>query len=445
MTGQSFPLGTGRFKVGHPVGSQARRERRLQAARILDRGGLGVVFPLLLVWLYFDFGRPSQTFKLPMLISVVACVGWLMKRNRQWSPWTWAFFALLGVMALGIPLAANSPLALAYSQGMVILFLTVVLPLQAELTTVRRVRIWSRTLVAVCLYVAVWAFFHQGYGPAGSDGQDENYVSALVGMAVPFAYFAAVAEKSMPRRLLFGLMVVVFCGSMVTQSNPSRGGFLGLCAVVLYCVWRSPRRLLGFGMIAGAAGAVAALAGPAYWAEIGSSSDYETGTGDIRLQIWQIGLRMWRANPILGVGPGNFRWNLDRYMTLAQFDHFGHEMTGSIIAHSLPIELVSELGTIGLIAVLVLIVGTWRQLGRVVKEARLAGPLARERQALGFFAEAVRASILAVLANGMFLSLLYYSHLWLLIAVGTAIAHIHQNLADGVSTLPKPHRPFLIG
>jgi len=43
------------------------------------------------------------------------------------------------------------------------------------------------------------------------------------------------------------------------------------------------------------------------------------------------------------------------------------------------------------------------------------------------YANAVIASILACLVNGAFLSLLYYSYLWILIALGSAITAVYRD------------------
>ena len=82
---------------------------------------------------------------------------------------------------------------------------------------------------------------------------------------------------------------------------------------------------------------------------------------------------MWKANPVLGVGSGNFTWVIEKYQTPEQFTKFGHGLGGSIIAHSLPVECIAELGTAGALAALVLVVATWRGLGRVVRRPPRAG------------------------------------------------------------------------
>lgn len=403
---------------------------------------LGAPTVLLLVWLLFEFGRPAQAFKIPVIISFISFLLWIGRGNKQWASHSWAYLSLLAGMAVMVPLAANSYWAYMGTFAMTMLFLGVVWPLQSLLTDVRRVRLWSMVFLGISTYVALWAVFHQGYGPSGAGGaQDENYVAALIGMATPFAYFSLFMTKRTSIRLgLIGIFLI-FCGAMVVQLDVSRGGFLGLATVFLYCLWRSPRRLLGFVTIGVVGAGAALLAGDAYWAEIGKTTDYTSGTGDMRLEIWAMGVRMWQANPLLGVGAGNFRWVLDDYSSAVQMLKFDRGLSGTIVAHSSHVEMLSETGLVGTLSFIVLLGGTWIGLGRVIRDSmrhRKGGPVVRSLAALGLYAEAVRASMLALLVNGVFLSIFYFSHMWLLFAVGTAIpfAYQRQQRALGMPTVP---------
>lgn len=409
-------------------------------------GPLGIAFPLLLVWLFFEFGRPPHPFGIPLLISIVSFLTWVTGKDKQWAPYTPWWFVLLVVMVIGVGLSENTYAAFWATKGMAVLFLTICLPLQSMVTSVKRLRMWLYTLLAVAAYICGWAALHGGKGPsAGGGGQDENYIAAMAGLAIGVAYFSWFAEKRMYVKVLLGLSIVIFVAAIANGENPSRGGFLGLCTVGLYCVWRSPRRMLGFGLMGLMGVALLAIAGPAFWAEIATSSDYQSGTGDVRLEIWKCGLRMWQANPLFGVGPDNFRWEIGNYQSAEQFAKFGRSLGGTIIAHSLPVEMVAEVGTAGAIATAVLILGTWRGLGKVRDDlvARKAGALNAEAHQLRCYADAIRVGLLAILVNGVFLSLYYYSHLWLLIAVGSAIPFVYRRMQLPASgTVPALPRGF---
>ncbi len=415
-----------------PVGGVVVRER------------LGYAFTLSLVWLLFEFGRPPTPPGIPLLISAVLFLTWIGKRNKQmgkYAPW---WFVLLGVTAIGIPIAANWYATYFATRWMATLFLGVCLPLQSLLTSVKKVRIWVLTFIGVTFYVGAWAALHRGFGPSGSGGaQDENYVACLMGMGVALAYFSLFIEKN--RFVKAGLIgcIVVFVAAIAVGENPSRGGFLGLIAVGAYCWWRSPRKILGLSFVAVAAIAMVAFAGPTFWAEIATSTDYESGTGDVRIELWKMGLRMFRANPLLGVGGGNFRWVLGDYQSAEQYVIFHRNLTGTMVPHSLPIELVAELGGLGLLATAALVWFTWAGLGKIRLKKLRPGPMVDpELVRLSYYADAIRAGILAVVLNGVFLSLLYFSHLWVFLAVGSALPFVYRRiLAQGQGIeLPRPGR-----
>jgi O-antigen ligase len=394
------------------------------------REPLGIVFTLSLVWLLFDLGRPPTPPGVPLLISAVMFTDWIIKKDKQWSRQSPLWFALLGLVAVGIFFAPNTYAVYFNTRLLGTLVLGVCLPLQALITNVQRARLWILSLVAVAFYVGAWALSHGGYGPASSNGQDENYVATLMVMGVALAYFALFAEKRFGVRLMLGAAMAVFVAAMAVADNPSRGGFVGLCAVALYCLARSPKKLAGIGILSAVALALFLVAGPSFWKEIDTTTDYQTGTGDMRLEIWKAGLRMWEANPILGVGSGNFRWVIGDYQSAEQFAKFGRSLGGSIIAHSMHVELLAELGSLGAIVVGLLVWRTWTGLGKLRVEKAKPGqpPVDPDLIRLSYYADALRACMVAVLVSGAFLSLLYYSHLWVLLAVGSALPFVHRRI-----------------
>jgi O-antigen ligase len=394
------------------------------------RERLGFVFILSLIWLLFDLGRPPTPVGIPLLISAVLFVDWINKKDKQWSRQSPLWLALLALVAIGGFYAPNTYAVYFNTRLLGTLFLGVCLPLQALITSVQRTRAWILSLIAVALYVGAWACTHGGFGPSASNGQDENYVATLMDMGVALAYFALFAERRLSIRIVLGLAMAVFVAAMAVADNPSRGGFVGLCAVAIYCLARSPRKLAGVGILSAVALSLFLVAGPSFWKEIDTTTDYQTGTSDMRLEIWKAGLRMWEANPILGVGSGNFRWVIGDYQSAEQLAKFGRSLGGSIIAHSMHVELLAELGSLGVILVGLIVWRTWTGLGKLRVERAQPGqpPVHPDLIRLSYYADALRACILAVLVSGAFLSLLYYSHLWVLLAVGSALPFVHRRI-----------------
>ncbi len=398
-------------------------------------------------WLFFEFERPAQTFNLPLLLSVILAIGWLALPNKQWARHSAGYLLLLGVMLLEVPFAANGFAAFWTTRDMAVRLLTVCLPLQALTISVRRLRAWSYVFIAIAAFVGLWAATHDGYGPARGNGQDENYVAAQMGMSMALAYFAIFAEKRLLVRILLIGSMVAGVAAMALAANPSRGGFLGLCAVAAYCISRSPKKSTGVAVVIAVGIALFLFAGQGFWKEIETTTDYQTGTGDMRLELWKIGMRIWAANPVLGAGGGNFRWLVGEFQSADQLEKFGRNLGGSVIPHSLFVEMLAEVGTAGALAFFWLVWKTWQGLGRVRDDIlNLKGAaLSAELHELRCQCDGLRAAILAVLVNGTFLSLFYYSHIWLLVALGTAVPFIHRSILrrSGVAgpaprTVPGP-------
>jgi O-antigen ligase len=379
---------------------------------------LGFFFLLLLVWLGFEYGRPANPMYIPLLISAALFIRWIVARDRRWSRQSWLLVAFLAVMAAGVALAGNTYSAFWGFYGMATVLGTICLPLPSLVTSVRAVRVWIYAFLAVSLYVGVWAIFNHGYGPSGaSGGQDENYVAAMMGMAVSFAYFSIFAAKSRVLKVALVGSILIFLAAVAAGYNVSRGGFIGLCAVLLYCLAKSPRKWVGVVVVVLIVAVVVPFVGPAYWEEIATIGDTTEGTADLRMEIWQIGIRMWQANPVFGVGADNFRWAIGDYQSPEQHEKFDRSLGGSIIAHSLFVELLAELGTLGALVLLLLLWRTWKDLRQVVR----APDVPRE---LRCYADGLICAVLACLVNGVFLSLLYYSYLWLFISLGSAMWQI---------------------
>jgi len=68
-----------------------------------------------------------------------------------------------------------------------------------------------------------------------------------------------------------------------------------------------------------------------------------------RLDLWRAGIEMWRAHPLFGVGPDNFRHLYGAYLGLPQSDTRIH-------ANSLYVETLADTGLAGALALIALIV-----------------------------------------------------------------------------------------
>src|SRR2546423_12129815 len=106
---------------------------RLMRAPIGARSAtnLGFFFVLLLLYVVFEYGRPSHPLGIPMVISALLFGGWLASQNagRRPIPQILCFFGFVVLMFLGVPLATNSYSAFWAAYGMATLLLCICVPM----------------------------------------------------------------------------------------------------------------------------------------------------------------------------------------------------------------------------------------------------------------------------------------------------------------------------
>jgi O-antigen ligase len=418
------------------------------------RAGLGLPFLLLLLYPVFDYGRPPNPLNIPMIISILLFAAWLATPVKKMNLQIVCFVLLLGGMSIGSITAVNYGSAYQAASSLAIILLCICIPLIHFVDSLRKVKIFVNVLIVVFLYVGIWALFSGGNGPAGSAGaQDENYTSAMMCMAIPLAYFSIPSTNRRGVKLFYIVALGVYLAAVVLSG--SRGGFLGLIGVAMFCVFFSPRRKQALAALVVGVFVVLAVAGPKYWEEMGTITDTKEDTADTRLELWTIAWRMFAHNPVFGVGPGNFRWNAGTYQSAEQFEKFGRDLTYSILVHSTYFEMLSELGLVGVALFATILIRTLKDLRRIrsragVRDARgkevrrsperdVKGQLADDSQQLRYYSLAITGSLVGYLVPAAFVSFTYFSHFWLVAALAVALNEIARGMAKNVeapSNLP---------
>jgi hypothetical protein len=402
---------------------------------------LGFYVSLLLLYLVMEYGRPANPLKIPLMISVILFVGWFLQRDRRWSPQIVCFLLFLGTIAVMGPFAINSFAIYSGFQVMAVQLLCICAPLMHFLNSMRRVRIFLGGWVAILAYLAVFGLFHGGTGPGGHIG-DENDLALALDMAIPMAFaFMRTARLAVVRiasAAVFVLMVITVCVTF------SRGGFLGLAAVLLYCFFFMTKRKV-VALLFVAVAVFALVNAPEAYRErlgtiIGEAQGTEQGSGSLRQEFWAVARQMYYANPVFGVGLNNFTWNVDRYMPAEQLERMGRSFSGTV-AHSLHFTLLAELGSSGAVIFVLLVWFTFRDTGRVLRVARTrdapegaAGHATRrDLAALALYAHAIRAALVGCLVAGTFLTVHTYPHFWVLVALTVAF---HDSAAKLLGMAP---------
>jgi O-antigen ligase len=252
---------------------------------------------------------------------------------------------------------------------------------------------------------------------AGGLAEDPNDTAMLLLAGLPFAaYWSAHSIKPHIKLLFFSVFVLIIGAIVLTQS---RGGGLALLLILLLFYLRRPSiKVTVIGISALTVGFL--MTSAAYLERmqsvttVGASKD---GSLDIRFQLVETGIDVLLANPVLGVGIGNFG------KAFAQSN--SNFAISDFAAHNMYLEFFVENGVIaGLLFLTLMAVAVLRSLKYDTlnnRESSIYG--------LGF---CVSMSILSVMINGLFLSQGKSAVLWFLIGIGLAFSELSHSARTAV-------------
>ncbi len=249
---------------------------------------------------------------------------------------------------------------------------------------------------------------------SGAIGDPNEEASVLVAAIVLSVGMASVVKPS-PRLKLATLAgaVIAFIGLVETAS---RGGLVSFACVLVAGVifggrWRRSAAVLLVVGVAAVAGYYAFLASGAAVSRVTSAST--SGRSD----IWTVGLRMFEAHPLNGVGAENFQIVSVHYLqrpgliTAATFI-----IDTPKVAHNIYLELLATLGVPGLVLMLGIFVAG---IAAALKAARIFERIGDHD--LEVLTRCIILALIAFLSANFFISNLLSKQLWLVFALCPAL------------------------
>ena len=344
------------------------------------------------------------------------------KRGILWPRQTTTFTAVLVLMAVSVFTSINNYWAYEFFRGMALTVILYLLTVNLAHTE-KRFRTLIGLLIAAHVYLCFKGIlqFVEGneFGTTGSVGGnflgDENDFAMALILIFPWAYFAIETSRSAGKKILWSLVSILLLATITLTM--SRGGFVGIAVVLFYCWLRSRRKLAGAVGLVLLVAVVAMIAPEEYFSEIRSIKETDEGTAHKRREYWMAGMRMWEEKPLIGVGPGNSKLYMPLYLDMPNANtQWGRAMHGTF-----PL-LVAEMGAIGLILFVVL----FAQCGGDLRRMRRAPIRDPDRRAfVRYAANGTAGAIVGFLVTSIFLSALYYPHIYVLAAfcaIGRGIA-----------------------
>lgn len=411
-------------------------------------------FVLVLLAMLFEFGRP-QDFLPPLKIipfpsvidaSIALAVifsGRATLSNIQSRLW----MGLLVFMALWVPFANNNFHAFSQLKDLTLYFFFY-LGILTFVNTTGKMQKLILVWLGVHALLAINGMLHGGRGVGGWLG-DENDFAMEMNVAVPFAFFLYQGTTAKGAKLLYLVLLGIFVLSSIATA--SRGGFLGLLAVGSFCWFYSPRKVWSLVLLTGVLLLVLVAAPQEYWDRMQTITDdstMESGTAGQRMFTWGIGWEMFLANPVFGVGQGNFPWTIGEYLggrTWQTKSLAGRQ------AHSLYFTLLPELGLLGVFIFGSMVVFNYKdvkycnQLGmrRHLAHRHEVVSVDADLEKAAWFGNAILGALVAYLVTSTFISTLYYPTFWILTGLAVALKNTTERYsknASEVAAQPIPAR-----
>lgn len=263
-----------------------------------------------------------------------------------------------------------------------------------------------KTLFVMAVYVGLYSLLHGGKGSGGYLA-DENDVALLMNVIIPIGIYLWHTKAGTHKWLyLFGVLILITAAA----ASMSRGGFVGLVCMSALLIMRSRRKLVllvGISIALLTTAIIVDTYFPSksdkkvrYLDTVSTSIDVEDSTAKERLWTWVAAYEMFKDNPF-GVGGNNFQVRFQEY----QPEYFRRGMWGRV-AHSVWFTCLAELGMVGIMIFIILLKHNITACRRIEKSdsefSHVIMPLTY--------------SLVAFMATGTFISVLYYPYIWYLSA-----------------------------
>ena len=380
-------------------------------------------FTLVLIYFVFDYARPQEVIpglsylRPTLVLTVLLCCCLLLsgKLKRSGSPQTTMILILLVLMAAFVPFARNNYLAFQTTKTMFSM-LPFVLSLIICIDSMDRLRTFINVGAGILIYVSAYSIIHGGVGP-GNYLVDENDLALYINMWIPISFFAILYEKNIKTKILHCVATMTGLASVVLSF--SRGGFVGLLAMLGTLFILSKKKLLTILFLCFMGLMVFAVADTRYWTEMATITNTSESTARERILSWQAAWDMFVDQP-LGVGPNNFQVWFPQY----QSSELRRGMWGRV-AHSLWFTLLAELGVIGVILYITLVFYNFHDISQLKNTSKKYD--SQDMIHIYSLSLAFYCSLVGFFAAATFLSVLYYPHFFYVTAMIVATKKILQS------------------
>lgn len=266
---------------------------------------------------------------------------------------------------------------------------------------------------------AIWGVLTGGqyrlWGPEGSALEDNNSMALALNVHIPMALFLAKTEQRPRVRLAF-LVIALFSlfGVVLTYS---RGGLLGLAAVLVMLTYRARRSVgLIFLMIV-AFGTILVFIPHTWYDRMKTIETYEEDDSAMqRIETWKFAWSLALQRPLTGGGFEGFRANPSQGRN----------------PHSIYFGMLGEQGFVVFFLFIALLASCYTGLARIEKRTR-------GRPELAWYADLsamLRVSLVGYMVSGTFLNLQYFDLFYLLVALVAIMRYLVRVESAALASAP---------
>jgi O-antigen ligase len=346
-----------------------------------------------------------------------------------------ASLALVGWMFLSSTWADDPQIALSstlrLAQGpLLVLYMASTIKTLRGFQAVLTAYIFGATLSAVVGMAGVTQADNSALAVSGrlSGGiSDPNFLAAVLIPALMISLFAAHSVRLGLVRV--GLAFACLACLTAIFLTESRGGIVGLAvATVVAIVYAGPiRRKIVMSVLATAAFATVyfTFAPPQ---SLHRLTSFTAGGGGGRSDLWAVATKAFTANPVLGVGAGNYtiqepRFLLDIHQRLARSDL----ILAHVEVHNTYLQLAAELGVVGVVIFVLTVLSPLLACRAAVSLSEAAGEWRASIVGRGLF-----AGTIGMLTAFVFLTAQYQKQLWVTLGLVLAYSRISERSPEVV-------------
>lgn len=402
---------------------------------ISDHERLGPSFVFSIIYLVVEYMRPQESYSFFMgwplgQITLICILFSVLLENRvaihhdRQNVYILTYlilFATSSIMAINPDLAW---VALGDFTKLVIIYFL----LTNILTGKKKLYVFLIVLILLNFKLAffaarVWArtgFYSDPRGIFGGGGfgssffKNSNDFGAAMNAVIGLSYALIYVDK----KKLFGwfnmqwFYVISFVSTVIAiLSTSSRGATLGLGAVAVGIALKSKKRVISVVILVLGGALYLSLIPDDNWTryqQIGSETD---GTSQSRIKLMNAALRMGNEYPLTGVGPNNF--------IFVNQNIYRNELKE--VQHNVFMQTLSELGYPGLVVFLLMI---FHSFSSQKKSRKLLENAGKKDSVLYGLSHGIDLSLIGFLANGMFITVLYYPFFWILLILSTSLNQV---------------------